>query len=316
MFLSFAYLAFSAVWGARIRFRLQIATLRATDSTFGTPHGNATETSSVRLPRGRRREFRAAALRARIHYLDITAEQASALATFDRFGDAARDAGVAVVPAMGFYGGLSDLLVTAAASGWDAPDEVRIGIALDSWHPTVGTRITGHRNTARRLIIIDGRLAPVPQPAPESTWDFPEPFGRQDVVQLPFSEVALIARHLPVAHLRCFINQGPLRDLRDPITPPPRAVDERGRSPQTFLVEAIVRAGADSRRAVARGLDIYAVTAPLVCEAVDRILGGAVRQGGAFAPGELFDADDFLRTLSPQQLTFEPASCVASAVAS
>jgi hypothetical protein len=165
-------------------------------------------------------------------------------------------------------------------------------------------------------MINGGQLAPVPQPAPESTWDFPEPFGRQDVLQMPFSEVALIARHLPIAHLRCFINRRPLRDLRDPATPPPRAVDERGRSTQTFLVEAIVRAGTDSRRAVARGVDIYAVTAPLICEAVDRILGGAVRQGGAFAPGELFDADDLLRTLSPRQLTFEPARCVAPAVAS
>jgi hypothetical protein len=42
---------------------------------------------------------------------------------------------------------------------------------VDSWHPTVGTRITGQRNTARRLVIIDGRLAPLPQPAPESTSD-------------------------------------------------------------------------------------------------------------------------------------------------
>lgn len=153
----------------------------------------------------------------------------------------------------------------------------------------------------------------MPQGAPESTWEFPEPFGRQDVVQLPFSEVPVIARHLRIAQLRSFINQGPLRDLRDPATPPPSAVDERGRTPQTFLVEAIVRAGGDSRRAAARGIDIYAVTAPLVCEAVERILGGAVRRGGAFAPGELFDADDFLRTLSPRQLTFEPAHCLASA---
>jgi short subunit dehydrogenase-like uncharacterized protein len=255
----------------------------------------------------------AAALRAGIHYLDVTAEQPSALDTFDRFDEAARDAGVAVVPAMGFYGGLSDLLVSAAASGWDAADEVRISVALDRWHPTVGTRITGQRNTARRLVIVDGRLAPMPQPAPESTWDFPEPFGRQDLVQLPFSEVPVIARHLRIANLRCFMNLAPLRDLRDPTTAPPRAADERGRSPQTFLVEAIVRAGGDSRRALARGVDIYAVTAPLVCEAVARILGGAVREGGAFAPGELFDAEDFLRALSPQELTFEPASATAPA---
>jgi short subunit dehydrogenase-like uncharacterized protein len=72
----------------------------------------------------------AALRRARIHYLDVTAEQPSALATFDRFDGPARDAGVAVVPAMGFYGGLSDLLVTAAASGWEALDEAQISVAL------------------------------------------------------------------------------------------------------------------------------------------------------------------------------------------
>src|SRR5262249_40612733 len=47
-----------------------------------------------------------AALRARIHYLDVAAEQAAVLATFKEFADASRDAGVGVVPAMAFYGGL------------------------------------------------------------------------------------------------------------------------------------------------------------------------------------------------------------------
>jgi len=56
----------------------------------------------------------AAALRARIHYLDVAAEQASAQSTFDRFDDAATEAGIVVIPAMGFYGGFADLLATAA----------------------------------------------------------------------------------------------------------------------------------------------------------------------------------------------------------
>ncbi len=43
----------------------------------------------------------AAALRTRIHYFDVTAEQMSALATFDRFGDATKQIGVVVMPAMG-----------------------------------------------------------------------------------------------------------------------------------------------------------------------------------------------------------------------
>jgi NAD(P)-dependent dehydrogenase (short-subunit alcohol dehydrogenase family) len=163
-----------------------------------------------------------AALRAGVHYLDVSAEQPSAQDTFERFGDAAREVGVVVVPAMGFYGGLADLLATAAANGWASVDEVRIAVALDSWHPTLGTRITGYRNTARRLMIADARLAPIPQPAPETTWEFPEPFGLHEVIELSFSEVVLIARHLRTSRLHSYINHGPLRDLRDPSTPPPR----------------------------------------------------------------------------------------------
>jgi short subunit dehydrogenase-like uncharacterized protein len=253
----------------------------------------------------------AGALRARIHYLDVSAEQPSAQAIFDRFDDAAMEAGVAVVPAMGFYGGFADLLATAAIGNWDSPnevaqiDEIRLGIALDSWRPTQGTRITAQRNTARRLVIEDGKFVPLAQPAPQTFWDFPEPFGRQDVTEVPFSEVPVIARHLRVACLRTYLNSAPLRDLRDSTTPPPTAADERGRSTQTFLVDVVVRNGSRTRRAIAQGRDIYAFTAPLVVEAAERILDGRVRGSGALAPGEMFDATDFLRALAPEYLTFE-----------
>lgn len=55
-----------------------------------------------------------AALRARIPYLDTAAEQQPVLAAFERYDAAARAGGIAVVPAMAFYGGLGDLLATAA----------------------------------------------------------------------------------------------------------------------------------------------------------------------------------------------------------
>ena len=246
-----------------------------------------------------------AALRARICYLDVSAEQASAQAVFDRFGDAATEAGVLFIPAMGFYGGFADLLATAVMGDWDSVDEIRVGIALDSWRPTQGTRITGQRNTARRLVMEDGKLVPLAQPAPQTFWDFPEPFGRQDVSEVPFSEIPVIARHLQVARLRTYLNNAPLRDLCDSTTPPPIAADERGRSAQTFLVDVVVRSGSRTRRAIARGRDIYAFTAPLVVEAVEQILDGRIRGRGALAPGEAFDATDFLRALAPEHLTFE-----------
>lgn len=248
----------------------------------------------------------AAALRLGVHYLDVTAEQPSARATFERFDAAARESGVVVIPAMGFYGGLADLLVSAVVSEWEGVDEVRILVALDSWQPTLGTRITGRRNTVPRLIVVDGQLQPMPQPPAELVLELPEPFGREEVVELPFSEVVLLTSHLRIGQLHSYMNQVPLRDLRDPSTPPPR-VDESGRSPQTFLLEARVRRGADVRRAIVRGRDIYAVTAPLVCEAAERVLGGLFERPGAVAPGEAFDAHQFLSALSPEPLTLEIA---------
>ena len=246
-----------------------------------------------------------AALRARIHYLDVTAEQASAQATFMRFEGSARQAGVVFVPAMGFYGGLADLLASASMDDWSSADEMQIGYALDSWWPTQGTRRTGQRNMVPRLAIVEGTLVPVGQPAPEKGWDFPLPFGRQDVTEVPFSETVVIARHLRVSNLHTYLNNTALRDIRDPSTPPPVPADDQGRSAQSFLAELIVRNGSETRRASAQGRDIYAFTAPLVVEAVQRIIDGVAPGGGVFAPGEVFDARDFLQALAPEHLAFD-----------
>jgi short subunit dehydrogenase-like uncharacterized protein len=243
-----------------------------------------------------------AALRAGAHYIDVTAEQPSAQAVFDRFDGPARAAGLVALPAMGFYGGLADLLVTAAMGDWARADDIRIGIGIDRWWPTEGTRITGARNTAPRQVIAEGRLAPLPNPAPRVTWDFAPPFGSQAMVAVPFSEVVVIARHLKTAKLDTFLSESALNDVRDAATPPPTAVDARGLSAQRFVVEAIVRRGGETRRATAAGRDIYGFTAPLVCEAVERLLAGGVASG-ALAPGEAFDAADFLKALPLDALT-------------
>lgn len=241
-----------------------------------------------------------AALRSGVHYLDISAEQLSTQTILNKYDDMAREADLLFLPAMGFYGGFGDLLATAAMNGWDFADEIRIIIALDSWHPTQGTRLTGRLNTTQRQIIVDGNLSPLPQPASEIFWDFSQPFGHQDVIELPFSEVILIARHLKTTQLHSYLNRAPLRDLRDPATPLPKAVDGSGRSAQIFMVDVVVEKDSCVRRITAQGQDIYAFTAPFVCEAVARIVKGEVQDRGAQAPGAVFDAQDYLRTLTPE----------------
>ena len=238
-----------------------------------------------------------AAVEAGAHYLDVTAEQPAVQELYRELDTPARDTGVAVVPAMAFYGGLADLLLTDALDGDPRADEVEVAIGLDRWWPTIGTRVTGVRNTAVRQVIRNGVLVPLPHPAPTGTWAYPEPLGAQPVVQLPFSEVITIDRHLDVGELRSYLNTAPLDELRDPATPPPSASDERGRSTQQFVVDVVVRRRGETRRITGAGRDIYAITAPIVVEGAARLLNGRHRGSGAMAPGEAFDADDVLAAL-------------------
>ena len=239
------------------------------------------------------------ALRCAIHYLDITAEQRTALQTFETYRDLGRRRNVAILPAMAFYGGLADLLATRLTYGARDVEEISIAVALDRWNPTDGTRKTGERNTARRWIVADGGLAPLPDSSPAMDWDFPMPFGRQPVVDVPLSEIVSISRHIPARRVRSYMNEAPLRDLRDAKTPPPNAVDAGGRSAQRFAMDVAATVDGKRRRIIATGQDIYAVTAPLVVEACLRLICDPPAQGGTFAPGQVFDAAAFLDAMNP-----------------
>lgn len=245
-----------------------------------------------------------AALRARIHYLDVAAEQAAVLSAFECFANSARDTAVVVIPAMAFYGGLGDLLATAAMSSWEYADEITIAISLDSWKPTRGTRVTGQRNPGQRFFFTKNKLERA-DPSPPRIWYFPPPFGRQDVEGISLSETITISRHLRTPEIRVYMNHGAIMDLRNPDTPPPTAADDTGRSSQVFLMDVIVRKADAERRALARGRDIYAVSAPIVVEAAQRVVNGLAKATGVVAAGQAFDARDFLKSLCPEHLSFE-----------
>ena len=246
-----------------------------------------------------------AALRAGIHYLDVTAEQPSARAIFEKFDDAARQAGIAVIPSMSFYGGFADLLVTAAMGKWECADAIDVVIGLDSWHPTRGTRITGEKNTQQRMVVAEGRLVPVSSPRSEKDWEFGVPLGRQAMIEVPFSEIVLIERHVKTAELHTWLSRIALDDIRNPATPAPQPVDESGRSAQHFIVDVVATRGSDTKRVTARGRDIYAFSAALVCEGVERLLKGDFSSAGAQPPGAIFNAHELLAALTPDHLTFE-----------
>ncbi|MEV7078496.1 saccharopine dehydrogenase NADP-binding domain-containing protein [Streptomyces sp. NPDC093516] len=245
-----------------------------------------------------------AALRAGIPYLDVAAEIEANLDTFARFAERARDAKTVVVPAMAFFGGLGDLLATAAMGDWSAADEAHIAYGLNSWHPTEGTRTAGavsrRRREGRRIRYSGGRLEYRDDAPPTLEWTFPGPMGRRAVIgEFTMADVVTLPSHLPIPAVTTYMTVEAARDIAAPDTPAPAPVDAHGRSAQTFLVDVVVRAGGAERRAVARGRDIYAVTAPLVVEALSRVLTGRTRAVGVASAGEAFDAPGFLRALAP-----------------
>jgi saccharopine dehydrogenase-like NADP-dependent oxidoreductase len=245
-----------------------------------------------------------AALRSRIPYLDVAAELEANMDSFAHFADRAREAGAVIVPAMAFFGGLGDLLATAAMGDWTRADEAHIAYGLSSWHPTAGTRLSGavsrERRGERRMRFTNGQWEYRTDAPPTLEWRFPEPMGPQPVIgEFTMADVVTVPSHLSIPDVTTYMTVDAVRDVASPDTPTPTAADENGRSDQTFLIDAVVRSGGAERRATAHGQDIYAVTAPLVVEALDRVLTGRTRTVGVAAAGKIFDAPDFLRALSP-----------------
>lgn len=245
-----------------------------------------------------------AAVRAGAHYLDVSAEQPSVREVYRAAASWSTD--VAVVPAMAFYGGLADLMATAVVRDWENASgsqagghEITVVFGVDRWWPTEGTRETGRRNTAPRQVVEGGRLVPASSRSfPVRAWPFSGGLGHQAVTGMPFSEVIAMARHLGASRISTYLTTGALDDIADPSTAGPEAADESGRSAQRFEVDVVVRRGpAAERRMSVSGRDIYAFSGTLVAEAALWLVDGRAKGGGVAAPGEVFDAAEFLRNM-------------------
>ncbi|RSM59101.1 saccharopine dehydrogenase [Amycolatopsis sp. WAC 01376] len=241
-----------------------------------------------------------AALRAGVPYLDVAAELEANMDTFAHFGD--RAVGATVIPAMAFFGGLGDLMVTAAMGDWKSADEAHIAYALSSWHPTEGTRAAGkvsrERRGGQRIRFSGGRIEYRDDALPELDWDFPAPFGTRAVLgEFTMADVVTVPSHLAIPEVTTYMTVNAAREVVTPETP---TLGANGPSSQEFLVDVVVRSGAAERRIAVRGQDIYAITAPLVVEAVQRVLDGRTKATGVVSAGEVFDAADFLAALAPR----------------
>ncbi|WIM92658.1 NAD(P)H-binding protein [Actinoplanes oblitus] len=232
-----------------------------------------------------------AARRAGIPYLDVAAEIEANLDTFTHHTDAT----TLIIPAMAFYGGLGDLLATTALDGDTHADTIHIAYGLTSWHPTPGTLASGtvstQRRGGRRLRYTNGALHHHDDAPTTVTWPFPPPLGPREVLaEFTMADVVTLPTHLRAHHITTYMTTTAATDLAN--------AGPRRDTPETFTVDVLIRTGTTQRRITATGQDIYAISAPLVVEATDRVLTGRTRvTHGVASAGTAFDAPDFLRSL-------------------
>ncbi|MFD9698340.1 saccharopine dehydrogenase [Lentzea sp. NPDC059081] len=228
----------------------------------------------------------AAAERAGIPYVDVAAEIEANADTI------ARGATIPAVPAMAFFGGLADLLVTAAMADWTTADEAHVAYGLSDWQPTPGTLAAGavshNRRNGRRVRFHNGALQYHSDTPPTLQWDFPT--GPREVIgEFSMADIVTIPSHLNIPSVTSYMSTTAAQGLTK---------GAERQEPETFEVDVRVRRGNEERRLTATGRDIYAVSAPLAAEAAERLLTGRFKATGVASAGAMFDATDFLLKLS------------------
>jgi len=232
------------------------------------------------------------ALRSRVPYFDVAAEQRVVYELFSKYSAVPLDS--LVVPAIAFYGQLGELLIAETLGDMTGAD-VTLAIGLDSWEPTVGTRLTGERNPGLRRYLVDAKLEER-EAFPGFSWTFAGPLGEQSMLSLSLSEAVLVEKTHRVDNLRVYINEKPIQELVDAATPPPKPADEFGASSQTWWMDVEVSDGRTTRRAGLTGKDIYAVSGQLVVHTVQTLLDKGTSKKGIYPLSQLVDSHQFLES--------------------
>lgn len=277
-----------------------------------------------------------AAVETATHYVDTTGEQPFMRLLLDRYDAAARAAGVALVPAMGFDYVPGDLLAHQVAQGLEPLRELVIAYAPRGVVPTRGTlRSALGMVAADSVLYDDGRWVAAPRLrglGRVRRFPFPEPVGVQPVMRYPSGEVLTVPRHVRTRKLESLITvetftgttraawlapltapmlalalRSPLRALAEPLLARyPEGPSERSRERVRFTIVALAR-GEDgrTRRGVVSGGDVYALTAVTAVHGAALLARDGVERGGVLSPASAFDAGAFLAALAEHGVTVE-----------
>lgn len=261
----------------------------------------------------------AAAVDTGTNYLDTTGEQPFIAMAYDRYGSRAEQAGIAVIPGMGFDYVPGDMIASLTAMGIDRAETVRLAYATD-FQMTRGTMLSAlEMIKGGDLEWRDGRLVPADQSVDRGSFDFGSPLGEVQMTRYPAGEHLTVPRHIDTDRVETMLSAGSIAPgALEKVTPyvarplgilmrtPVRGLTGRlvsrlpeGPTPESrnearFTVCCEVIGDDRVHRGRISGRDVYGITAAFIVKGAIEAAVGDIDRSGGLAPSEAFDPALFL----------------------
>lgn len=234
-----------------------------------------------------------AAIECGTHYLDVTGEPPVVSHLCDELAECAAHARRYIVPAVGFFGALPDLMASALVERSSQIETVSVAYFLSKWHMTKGSGLAAATLRGRQYQYVDGKSTSTIGPPRLARHDYPPPVGDIPVIKCyPAPEAILLPRHLPIRNLDVRMSTSTFAGETAAL-----ANAQADPSDIDFMVMVRAESRDTSLSAVAVGHDIYGITAPIVGEVVSRFVSEEPKGGGVVTPAQLFSAVDFLESI-------------------
>jgi short subunit dehydrogenase-like uncharacterized protein len=271
-----------------------------------------------------------AALNAGVHYIDSTGEGPFIQRLIDEHDAAARSAGIAIAPAMGFDEVPADVAATLAAEDLEQP-AITLTYALPTNASSGTLRSVPGILMSTGPWLEDGKRRTI-RAGQETRWaPMPPPLGPRLSMSFPIAEGRLGPLHLNVTGFRTFVTTGSAQRTMARFLTPAMSVamkipgadsamkmvlpkgndgpdeDKRARSKWTILAEA--RSGREWRNVSLQGTDPYGLTAEFLTTAALTMADDSYDRSGVMAPAQAVDVDIWRKELDQQGVqieTYEP----------
>ncbi len=274
-----------------------------------------------------------AAIAAGVHCVDTTGEQPYMKRVIEECGPLAEQAGVGLVPAMGFDYLPGDLICHLAAQGREPVRELVLAYAVAGFGATRGTMKSAlEMMKGGDWFYVDGDWRPADHGPRRARFTFPEPVGRQAVAKYPCGEIVTVPRHVDVRTIRAFITTSTFAAhpalapavpftlpavsaaLRTPLAgalstaierlPEGPPLDER-RSARFTIVAVAHGEDGSVGHGIVRGSDVYGLTAVTAVHGAALMAADGYDRAGGLAPAQAYDPAAFLDVLVPHGITHE-----------